>query len=401
MTSDPVQSPSLPARWRLRAGFAWDHSADPRLTTARTTLDTRIRPLVCAVSRPGPDAPSIGYAGVRPGLVKIHQLLERQAQPRGGTPPVQTRLPVSRPALLAGRWLPPADLVAVGCTPAQARRLPDRAALVLPFRLHLVVDLPDGGGQWRRHVSRRERQWFTAQGKSRDWGLELASDDASFHFFYDRMHLPTMRLRHGGRTRSEGRARAFECLFRGGLLAFATLGGERVSGALCHVDRETGTLTIRLVGVLDGSQQLYDDGALRVHDHLMLDWADRGGLRHVDFGGTEAWVSQGTFQWKRKFGARAAVAPDHLGNLAVWWHARRDTPAVRDFLVANPVLEQDPADESRLRAVYFHDESRPARYDLSHRCANVTELRTAHLDAFLSGVPAGPRTTAPSKGRTA
>ncbi|GAA2337178.1 hypothetical protein GCM10010246_21970 [Streptomyces cuspidosporus] len=77
----------------------------------------------------------------------------------------------------------------------------------------------------------------------------------------------------------------------------------------------------------------------------------------------------------------------------MWWHAGRDTPAVRDFLVANPVLELIGREE--LRAVYFCDDARPARLDLAHRCANIREFRTVHLDAFLAGVPAG----APHGGR--
>ncbi|GAB2691657.1 GNAT family N-acetyltransferase [Kitasatospora kifunensis] len=374
-------------RQLLRAGFAWDHSHDPRLTELRTFLETRLLPFTTVTSAPGAAAPGIGYAGVPHGLVKIHQLLERQRdQGRPTRPPL--RGTIDRDAVLTGRQLPPGDLVAVGCTAEQAARLPRRAALVLPYRLHLIVDLPAEPGAWRRNVSRRERQWGEARRHDPEVGLEIATDDASFDWFYDHMHLPTMRERHGERARSEKRVRARECLYRQGMLAFVTFGGERVSGTLCVWDKATSTLTLRLVGVLEGDFSLYDRGALRVADHLLLDWADQHRISHVDFGGTEAWLSQGTFRWKRKFGARAAAAPNHLANLAVWWHARNDTPAVRDFLVANPALERLPG--GKLRAVYFEDAHRPARHDLSHSCANVTEARTVHLDAYLADLSADP-----------
>ncbi|MFD9905844.1 hypothetical protein [Streptomyces sp. NPDC059063] len=376
--TDPLRTQVT--RRLLRAGFAWDHSPDPLLTSLRTALETRLLPFTAVTSAPGTPAPAIGYAGVPHGVVKIHQLLERQRDHGRPAPPPLRGTP-GRDAVLTGR-LPPGDLVAVGCTAGQAARLPRRAALVLPYRLHMTVDLPAEPGAWRRNLSRRERQWGTAQLRDRDWGLEIVTDEASFHWFFDRMHLPTMRERHGARTRSENRTRARECLYRQGMLAFVTLDGARVSGSLCVWDRAASVLTIRLVGVLEGDEGLYDQGALRMADHLLLDWADRRGIGHVDFGGTEAWLSQGTFRWKRKFGARAAAPPNHLANLAVWWHARNDTPAVRDFLVANPALERLP--DGRLRAVYFEDDRRPARHDLSHRCANVTEARTVHLDAYLA-----------------
>jgi hypothetical protein len=367
--------------WLLRAHYTWQHSPDPRLIGLHSVLDARLSRTACAVSTAGPLAPSIGYAGVPDGLVRIHELLEDRQEALAAAPSQRTLSTVHRRALLGGRALPPADLVAVGCTPEQAARLPGGAALVLPYRLHLVVDLSDG---WRRRISSREREWLSSQRRKRDWGWQQATDPAAFDHFYDRMHLPTMDRRHGARTRSEPRGTAYQCLFRDGLLGFVTLDGVRVAGALCHRDTRRSTLTLRLLGVLGGEQRHYAEGALRMCYHLLLEAAERAGMRHLDFGGTESWLSKGIFQWKRKLGPRVVPAPNHLGALRVWWHARRDTPAVRDFLVANPVLE--PAGAG-LRAVYFHDEQRPARLDLAYRCANVTGLRTAHLDDFLAGIP--------------
>jgi hypothetical protein len=357
----------------LRAGYAWELSERPLLIAMRAGLDTRIRRPATAVSIAGPQAPRIGYSGPRHGLVKLLQFLEERQEAMGAGPATV------EPGLGG------ADLVAMACSVDTARRMPGAASLVLPYRLHLVVDMPEAPGEWRRAVSRRERQWFNARSKAADLALEIATDDASFHFFYDRMHTPTMRERHGHRARSEARDVAYTCLFRGGLLAFATVDGRRVAGVLCQ--RGPGTVTVRLLGVLDGAQSAYRDGAMKVLYHLLLDWADRNGLRQVDFGGTEAWISKGIFQWKRRFGPRLAHAPNHFGTYRVWWHARRDTPAVRDFLVANPLLEM--TGDTAMQAVYFHDDDRPARLDLPYACANVDRHRTAHLDRFLAGLPKG------------
>ena len=368
-------------RWRLRAGYAWDQSEDPRLAALRSAVDTRLRRFTSTVSTAGPDGPSIGYAGVRHGVV-IRQLLEQRREIGGATTVSRVEHPVDRARLFTPGGPPDADLVAVSGTAAQIGALPRDHALVLPYRLHLAVDLA-GDGSWRRGVSKRERQWFTALRNSRAVTIEVATDEESFDFFYDRMHVPTMELRHGDRTRNETRERAHECLFRRGLLAFAVVDGQRTAGVLCHRGPDGSVLTVRLLGVLDGSQAHHDDGALKALYHLLLEWADDNGCARVDFGAVEAWISQGIFQWKRRFGPTATVAPNHTGRLRVWWRANRDTPAVRDFLVANPVFEL--TDDGRPRAVYFHDDDRPARYDLSHKCANDLEVRAVHLDRFLAG----------------
>lgn len=416
-----TEPPGMAYRHWLRARYAWAQSPDHRLAAARTWIDTRRFTAVASAS--GPATPSIGYVGPADGVIRIHQFLQERQEALAATqrgPVAVTALAraaavaepatvddgepegaagadartqaglgrrprtVPRGAVLAGRWLPDTDLVAVAGTPAQLCDLPRRAALVLPYRLHLVVDLA-GGGEWRARLSRHERKAFAAQARRSGATLAIADDDASFAFFYDRMHTPTMRRRHGARTRGESRDAAHECLFRDGVLAFVTVDGARVAGALCHRDRRRNTLTLRLLGVLDGDQRHYDTGALKVIYHLLLDWADRTGVAHLDFGGTESWLSKGIFRWKRRFGPRAVPPPNHQANLRVWWRARRDTPPVRDFLVANPAFEW--ADQTTLRAVYFHDDERPARLDLAYRCANVEEFRTVHLDQFLAGLP--------------
>jgi hypothetical protein len=367
---------------RLRAGYVWEQSTDPRLAALRSVVDTKLRRFMSSVSAAGPDGPSIGYAGVRHGIV-IQQLLEQRRELTGVTATGRSSQLIDSSRLLAPGGIPDADLVAVGCSTRQLRQLPSVNALVLPYRMHLSVAL-SGDGSWRQRVSKRERQWFNARRNTTDMALEVATDEDSFHFFYDRMHLPTMRLRHGDRTRSEPKDRAHEVLFRRGLLAFAMVDGVRTAGVLCHRSSDGGVLTVRLLGVRDGAQVHHDDGAMKVLYHLLLEWADGHGVARVDFGAVEAWLSQGIFQWKRRFGPEITLAPNHFGRLRVWWRANRDTPAVRDFLVANPVFEITA--DARLRAVYFHDDHRPPRYDLSHRCANAVDFRTVHLDDFLVGL---------------
>ncbi|WP_051854811.1 GNAT family N-acetyltransferase [Streptomyces sp. NRRL B-1347] len=378
-------------RLRLRAGFAWDYSPLPAVRAAHAAVETRVRPFHGVRSTAGPKAPSLAYAGLRRGTVLIQQQLEHQREELFPAPePLREHHRVPRTRLLNGRWTPPGDLVAVVCSRAQAARLPRRAALVLPYRLHLVVDVGEGDGSWRYRTAKKERQWFSARRRTHAWRIDIATDDASFHDFYDHMHQPTLRARHRERARTEPRDRAYECLFRDGLLAFLTdAHGERLAGLLCHRDERRATLTMRLIGVRDGAPRLHALGAQRACVHLLLEWADTHGVRHVDFAGTEAWISKGSFQWKRKFRPRVTLPPNYSSEMRLWWHARRDTPAVRDFLTGHPLLEFDPDEPGALRAVYFHDEARPPLTGLPYRCANVSRSRTVHLDGFLQGTPQG------------
>jgi hypothetical protein len=385
MRSPVTRAADAGRRWRSRAGYLWAQSTAPQVVAARSWLDTRLLPWTAATSEAGDAGPSIGYAGVPHGVVKIHQLLEERREALGAATTARRLVRADRAALLAGDWLPGTDLVAVGCSAEQAALLPTRSALVLPYRMHLLAPTADGPDGWRQRMSKSERRWFTTIRRSGSWALEIAAGDASFDYFYDRMHLPTMQSRHGERARSESRTTARECLFRHGLLAFVTRDRRRVAGMLCRWEPAVRVLTVRMVGVLDGLPEHYDDGAMRTSDHLLLEWAGAHGVRHVDFGGCEPFLSQGTFQWKRKVGPRAVMPANHFGRLRLWWHARRDTPAVRDFLAANPVVEV--ADGCRLRPVYFYDDKRPARLDLAPAREGMGGPRTIAMDDFLRHRP--------------
>jgi hypothetical protein len=372
-------------RWRLRAGFRWAQSTDSQVVAARTWLDTRVLSWGSVTSTAGPDAPSVACLGVPLAVAGIHQMVEERREALGAVTDIRVRDRISRDALLRGADLPAADLVAVVGSAAQVGTFPRGSALTLPLRMHILARTEDGGDGWRRRMSKSERRWSHAYRESGSWALEVADDLASFDFFYDRIHVPTMRARHGDRAISETRATARECLFRDGVLAFVTHDGVRVAGMLCHWEPRKRILTIRLVGVLDGLSEHYDDGAMRTSDHLLLEWASNKGVRHVDFGGCGPFLSAGIFQWKRKIAPSAILAPTHHGSLRVWWHARRDTPAVRDFLVANPVTEL--VDGRALRAVYFYDEQRPARLDIATTREGFEDHRVLALDEFFSRQP--------------
>lgn len=371
---------AAPRRWRARAGYEWRQNTSPLVTGARSWIDSRLLPWVSLTSTAGADGPSVAYVGVRAG-VQIYQLLEHQREALGAPTTERLARPVDSRAVLRGGWLPDADLVAVGCAPSQVGRLPGAAALVLPFRVHVLARTSDGPCGWYHRMSKSERRWSSRTLRTGSWALEVATDADSFEYFYHRMHLPTMRARHGERAVSESRDAAWECLFRHGVLAFVTYEGTRVAGLLCRWGAGRRVLTIRLVGVLDGLPDYYSNGAMRATDHLLLAWAAARGVPRVDFGSAEPFLSQGVFQRKRLLASTAVMAPNHSGRHRLWWHARRDTPRVRDFLVANPVLEL--TGDGRLRAVYFCDEQRPARLDLAPTREGIDGRRVQPLDGFL------------------
>lgn len=368
-----------------RLGYAWNHSTDPVLAWSRAAWDTvswwRGE---CLLSLPAGDGVTFGYAGpasLDTGPPAVLQFLEEHRERAGATTAGRASC---RSGYLPRTSLPGADLVLVGCGRRRAHALPGAAAIVLPSRVHFVLDTTVDYPTARRRVSKKERQAYEAGRRKHGWRLEVASRGEDFAFFYDQMHVPTMRRRHGDRARSERREVARDCVFRHGLLVFVVGSGHRVAGGLCRWDARRRTLTWRLCGVLDGAEEHYAAGAMGALYHCLLEWScNQGRVERLDLQGSEPFLSRGVFQCKRKFHPRIEIPANHFRHRRLWLHVPADSPQVRDFLVANPVVAETPG--GQLRAIYFYDRERPVRTDVPWSCPGIVGERAVDLDEFLTG----------------
>jgi hypothetical protein len=365
------------ARARAAARYHWNNAGHPLVRAFRSAVDARGGPGPAVLSDNPGYGLSFAYAGLQIGHLNVRQLLERRRIALGGETPVLRTESVSWPDLVRG-FLPDADLVLVGAEKARIRQLPVARAFVAPFRVHLVVDTAKGPEAVRAGISRRERWEFSRNSRSHHWTLREDNSEPAFRFFYDRMHMPTMNVRHADDTRTEEFALARDHILRRGRLMFVVDDGQPVAGVLCH--ERNGTITTRLLGVLDGSAEHYESGAFKAAYHLLLTWAAERGYAAVDFYGTEAFLAKGIFQWKRKFAPRVIVPPNHFSTKRLYLAVRRDSERVRDFLVANPFIEIGA--DGTMRAVYFHDGVRQARTDISAKAGALAAPRHVDLDEF-------------------
>ncbi|OXM45026.1 hypothetical protein [Amycolatopsis alba] len=361
-----------------RPVFAWRTSTRPALVRARSAFDdARLRRATDIRSTIGGSL-TLGYAGVPEGASHVVPFLEEQAAD-GAAIHRETR---------TARWaeaVAPSgvDLLAIGAPAARLRPLMSDRDLLLPFRIELVVPVVPDVEAMRARMSRKERQRVARQRRDLGWTLEHATATEDFEWFYEHVHLPTMRERHGPATRSLEREIAFHSVFRRGFLFFLTEGPERIAGMLCLVDWRTRTLTLRLAGVTHGARSHYGTGAFAALYALILEWAATNGIRAVNLSGSEPFLSKGIFQFKRKLHPRVVLPSDHFGGKRLLLRVLRDTSRVRDLLVANPVITETP--DGALEAVYFHDERRPARLDLRWEGTGLRAARLTHLDEFLRG----------------
>lgn len=357
--------------------YLWNNSPQPALSALHTTIDSlRAGNRTLSTVPENPEAPSISYAGFRQGLSNILQLTDvlRAKDFPGVVHWEAAPIPAGRETVEPPA---PADIqLTGGVRPAPMDGVP---ALTLPFRIHLTIPTPDIESV-ERGISKRERTRFHGSLDHSKWQSQVLHDQDAVDSFYHHMHLPTMEARHSGATRTETLQMARHVARHGGLLLLRAR-AQPIAG--CLFTERRGTFTTRLLGVQGGHAEHYDSGAFKALYHLMLrHCAEQPRLQQMDLFGTEAFLSKGIFQWKRKLGAGVVPAPNHYGNKYLHVRITADTPSVRRFLARNPMLA---VRHGSFVPVYFHDRDNPLRVDISSKTPGVDDPIEIDLNSFLSG----------------
>ncbi|MDU8998735.1 hypothetical protein [Streptomyces mirabilis] len=354
-----------------RADYEWRYSTSSAISSLHMLVDETARTAGRAVliSTPSADL-RVAVTGLSSGIRAMTPFLKQQLSAEGSAA-VVTELPLSGRAAFAGD-LDEADITVLCDTGRRISRRPQGGGLVLPGWVHQVV--PTQGNQ-RLHKSDRQR--FAKQRRENGWTWEVAQREEDFEFFFTRMHSPMVANRFGDHAISEDRRAARVALFRRGILFFLLEHGERVGGALCRVDARSKVLYYRLNGLLDGDHRLRKSGALVAISYFLVEWGTENRLHGVDLSGSIPFFSRGVYQAKRRLHPDVVLADVPMRHLRYRLAVKRDTSAVRDFLVANPLLRLDGSTAGAMEGVYFTDSRRPLRADLR---SGVEQDRIVDLD---------------------
>lgn len=357
---------------RARVDYGWRHSPQPYVARLRLLLDGELR--AAFPGRPVHTGPVHTAGGLRLTYTGPYEIgkgmlaqVARHPDSDAGNSPRATG----------------ADLELFAASARRLAALPSARTLQLPPRVHQIVRIREDLETTLGGRCRRERQRFNRNRRKELWTWEHSEAAEDVEFFHRRMHVPTVRARHGADAVSEPLTVARECLFKQGHLFFIRAGGpdgERIAGTLCRWDARRRTLTYRLVGILDGDHALRLAGALTALQFFVFEWAARHGVSTVDLGGGAP--SSAAASSSRKCGSAPKwPSPPSPYDICGCGCVLRGTPRVRDFLVANPLLATTPG--GGLEAVYFHDRTRPIRDDVAWRSPGVDRLRIVDLDEFL------------------
>jgi hypothetical protein len=323
---------------------------------------------------------SLVYRGPEPAAKLLCPFIEDRLYP-AGTPRVHEAISCGPDVGNSRAGIGEADAdvsIRVASMSSFGQAVPSRC-IRMPLKVNFVVEY-DTEGAPTTAPSARESKRQSQRVRRYDYAYSLSTSPADFDWFFERMHVPTMRARHALRARGLGMDEAREQIFRtGGFVFFLTSAGQRVAGVLCRSD---GVICdARMVGWLDGDPIHLAREAVKSANHFLIDWAGRSGHGLLDFQGCEPFVTKGTFQSKRHLGAQAKLPHRNAERLVAELTVNADKSAIRDFLVENPPVLVAP--DGSLAVGFFTDGTRPARTDIPHTCGGIEATAVIDLDGFL------------------
>lgn len=199
-----------------------------------------------------------------------------------------------------------------------------------------VRQVLDVSGQWedvKNRLRRNTRATDLRRIRKYKYTYEVTTDDRAYEAFFHHMYQPYLSDRYRGRV-ILARPQALKEHFDHGVLLIVKREDEPVAGVVCRGSGET--CFFLAIGVKDGDFKLVEEGAIAALYYFVILWAREQGYRRVDFGRSRAFLDDGVFRYKRKWGAK--VVRDwwihtEIGVRVIHW-----TPEICEFLAKHPFI---------------------------------------------------------------
>jgi hypothetical protein len=244
-----------------------------------------------------------------------------------------------------------ADMVVVHGDSGLVRPLGRCGFFLLPEWVEMTLDLGrpleetwdlPGNKTLRENLRRIRKFGYT---------FEVTTNPNRFRDFYREMYLPFIPVKFGAATNLVG-PRKMRLFFDNGVLLLVSRDGQPVAGNVITVSR--GVAESLIIGLRHGDPVLRRQSALAASYYFTMLWAKGLGLRRVDFGGCRPFLQDGLVYYKKRWGMEiGGVGPSRN---VYGLRPLRLTPAVGDFLAANPFLHLDGP---RLRGLVLSQADRP------------------------------------------
>lgn len=213
------------------------------------------------------------------------------------------------------------------------RHLARHQIIALPTWAWFVLDL----------AQPMDRTWIIKKNKDlrgnlikmRRYGyqFEVTRDPAQLEYFYYKMYVPYQAARHKKQWIKIG-FQEMKRMFHKGLLFMVKRGGKRLAGNLAVL--RGNSVWYYINGVREGKLRYLNEAALTATYYFAILWAKDNGYRWMDFGHCRPFLSDGLWNYKKKWGMEVRRS-DRIKSV-LGMRVCKVNRAVEEFMSKNPFV---------------------------------------------------------------
>jgi len=171
--------------------------------------------------------------------------------------------------------------------------------------------------------------------KKYGYTYEITEELEKLKLFYNEMYMPYITQRHE-KTAIYTNFHALRLLFeKNGRLMLIKQKNEYVSGALFSIEKEKATATY--LGIKKGKSNLLKKGLTAASYYFFIKWAKKHGIKILDFGTSKAFVNDGLFRYKKKWGVKITKTKSYIHSIFPF-KVCKNNKAIHSFLINNPFI---------------------------------------------------------------
>ena len=231
---------------------------------------------------------------------------------------------------------PSVDLALVLTNKFFIRFLVNHGYFIIPKWVTQKLDISKPLEEVWSNLSKNEKESLRkTKARIRKYGYsyEVSHNMETLEYFYHKIYMPFTLERHGELSELASLSYMRRAFRRGGLLMVKE-GDEYVAGLLFIIARGE-TFHVFRWGVASGEEYLKRGvGGFLYYFSIM--WAKQQGYKEVDFGGSRAFMDDGVFRYKKKWGA--TVSENNWLPSTFGLKLFKFNDGVRDFLSCNPFI---------------------------------------------------------------
>ena len=208
-----------------------------------------------------------------------------------------------------------------------------------------------------------------------DYKCSPTRSQAAIASFYDEMYLPFIRSRHDADAVTEPRRNVLRRAASGWLLRVQANGETIVAGVVYPDD---GVLYFLWMGVAPAHLAAVPEGAISALYYFGIRHAFDEGMAAVDFTGTRAFLDDGPYRFKRKWGA---LVEDTFSPSAVQLRPSGNGAGAMRFCAGLPVLVREGAhlDARFVSTAEIVDQSTFGTLEKRYSCPGIDSITVVHV----------------------